>query len=598
MVSATGSSIGGISADGRVITGNEDAGGDVTHAYRYDSGSDTQIDLGTLGGDSSEGAAISADGNVIAGGSQNDSGKWRAFRWTQEDGMVDLGTLGGGSSEGTGLSADGSVVVGSAENGSGEWRAFRWSKTWGMHDLGTLGGQSSHASDVSADGNVVVGSSALSGGGRLSHAFRWTQESGMVDLGTLGGSDSEASAVSDDGSVVVGTSTTGADNGQEQRAFRWTQGGGMQTVEDWLRANGVSVSSSVVTSEATALSGDGHVVGGLLEDGRGFFARVDSDGNGGGGNGGGGNGLITVDELSQSLADTTRGLGSALSSAGLQVEGAHSRPLLRQVDPGRKTYWLAGDWGGDDHGSHDGKVGLAEIGVGRNFGRVQVNASLGLTHSHQSLSQGGKANTDGRYLMLETLMPVRAGVVATVGAFYHRGEANLKRAYLNAGTVDASFAKPDTRTWGLRARLDWVDLLDWNNVHLTPYADLLHSRARMDAYTETGGGFPSRFDTRKERSTQLRLGIDGQRGLDNGLTLLSDLAVTHRFQGRGAASRGDVIGLSTFNLPGERIRRTWMRGGVGVQGKLAQGTGSLMLNATTHGSMPTWWLAANWQRNF
>jgi probable HAF family extracellular repeat protein len=47
----------------------------------------------------------------------------------------------------------------------------------------------------------------------------------MQDLGTLGGSGSEAFAVSADGSVVVGW----AENAEgQERAFRWTAGGGME----------------------------------------------------------------------------------------------------------------------------------------------------------------------------------------------------------------------------------------------------------------------------------------------------------------------------------------------------------------------------------
>lgn len=46
---------------------------------------------------------------------------------------------------------------------------------------------------------------------------------------------------------------------------------------------------------------------------------------------------------------------------------------------GKNAFWLAGDWGRDDHGARDGDLGLAEVGLGRNFGPVQVNVSLGQT---------------------------------------------------------------------------------------------------------------------------------------------------------------------------------------------------------------------------
>lgn len=75
-----------------------------------------------------------------------------------------------------------------------------WSQsiTW----LGTLGGTESEAIGVSADGSVVVGFVRFSGEAR---AFRWTQGGGMQLIpNTLGGRDSRAYGVSADGTVVVG----------------------------------------------------------------------------------------------------------------------------------------------------------------------------------------------------------------------------------------------------------------------------------------------------------------------------------------------------------------------------------------------------------
>ena len=609
-----------LSADGSVVVGWALTSDGKKHAFRWTEDGDkhvlswktSMVDLGTLGGDYSCANATSADGSVVTGYSLTDDkihdfswtedGDKHAFRWTQDGGMVDLGTLGGDESEGNAISADGSVVTGWALTRHGEKHAFRWTqdgdkhvfswrKSRGMVDLGTLGGDESEGNAISADGDVIAGYSFTSDDKK--HAFRWTEGGGMVDLGTLGGGESNAHAISADGNVVVGVSS---DDKGDERAFRWIQDSGMQTVEDWLRANGVSVSKDLTTKEALGLSADGNVVVGRLENGHTFIARVSSESSTP--QRSDGSGLITTDDLPQSLVDTGHGLDNVLSSVGLQIGGAHGRPLLRQVAPGHKTFWLAGDWGRDDHGARDGKAGLAEIGMGRYLGRVQINAALGLTRSRQSLSLGGKADADGRYLMVEALMPVRAGLVATVGAFYHRGKADLERAYLNAGLPDVSSAKPDIRTWSLRGRLDWVDLLSWKGTRVTPFADVLYSRGHMDTYTETGGGFPARFDARNEKSTELRLGLDGERSLDNGLTLLGGLEADHRFQGQGAASSGDVIGLSSFHLPGERHRKTWLRGGVGMRGTLGQGTGSLMVNVTTHSSKPTWWLAANWQRNF
>jgi probable HAF family extracellular repeat protein len=166
-------------------------------------------DLGTLGGVRSEAYGVSANGAVVVGLAYIDAGRFRAFRWTENDGMQDLGTLGGDNSAAWGVSADGSVVVGWAKNAAGPERAFRWTASGGMQDLGTLGGCCSVAYGVSADGSVVVGWSYNAAG--WARAFRWTESGGMEDLNTTyaslltnGSWLWEARAISPDGRYIVG----------------------------------------------------------------------------------------------------------------------------------------------------------------------------------------------------------------------------------------------------------------------------------------------------------------------------------------------------------------------------------------------------------
>ena len=54
----------------------------------------------------------------------------------------------------------------------------------------------------------------------------------------------------------------------------------------------------------------------------------------------------------------------ARPAGATMVHGAHSRPLARRVAPTEKAFWLAGDWGRDDHGNRHGQAGLAEVGGG------------------------------------------------------------------------------------------------------------------------------------------------------------------------------------------------------------------------------------------
>lgn len=104
-----------ISANGLVVIGNADTDSGSSHAFRYNEGDSQMTDLGTLASDNSgysNAAAVSANGLVVIGYSATDSGENHAFKHTDASGMVDLGTLGGASSQATAVSADGLVIVG------------------------------------------------------------------------------------------------------------------------------------------------------------------------------------------------------------------------------------------------------------------------------------------------------------------------------------------------------------------------------------------------------------------------------------------------------------------------------------------------------
>lgn len=585
-----------VSADGSVVVGESQITGSTAyHAFRW-TGSGMQ-DLGTLGGNYSYANGVSADGTVVVGEAcQAGDSVCYAFRWTSGGGMQTLGTLTGmGNSFALDVSADGAVVVGTAYGGGGS-RAFRWT-SGGMVDLGTLGGSYTFANGVSADGSVVVGESDLTNN-TARHAFRWTESAGMEDIHPASGfTSSGASDVSGDGNVVVGSANT---TSGAQRGFRWTQASGMQTVEDWLRTAGVTVPSDI-THVATATNSDGSVVVGSLDTGRAFIARVAGGSGsafGGSGGSGGGSGLITLDDLQQSLIGTAQGGSLALSAVSAVLNGAHSRPLARRVAAGRKAFWLAGDWGRDDHGARDGDLGLAEFGVGYNFGPAQLNVSLGHTWAKQNTLLNGRTRTDGTYLLAEALIPVSGDLWAVLGGYGHWGNADIRRGYLNAGLPDASFGSPDVNTWGVRGRLEWDGAWRLSRANVSPYVDLTYSESKLDAYTESGGAFPVAFNARKENATELRLGANVVSPLPNDAKLFGVLEAAHRFEKNGAGASGQVIGLFPFNLSGQKNDRDWVRASVGVEGTVAEGRASLSLNVTTKGETPQAWLAVNWQKVF
>lgn len=578
-----------VSADGAVVVGESYLSGDsAQRAFRWTQ-ADGMVNLGTLGGSHSYAYAVSADGGTVVGSSyENGDSSQTAFRWTSVGGMQSLGTLGGTYSYGYGTSADGSVVVGQSHtSGNSQYHAFRWTQADGMVDLGTLGGTYSYVAGLNLDGSVVIGHSNTAGDSTY-NAFRWTQAEGMQNLGTLGGSYSYATDLSANGDVVVGWAQVEGNASNE--AFRWTASGGMQSVRNWLQSNGVSVAEGWRLADggevSTNTTGDIVVGSGVNPDGirEVWFARS--------------TGAVTLDDVIQGLSETASAGHSIQAATSTVLNGAHSRPLDRRVPAGQKTVWLAGDWGTDDHGVRNGTLGLAELGLGINLGSVQLNAALGQTWARQDLTLNGHAHTDGTYLLAEALIPVSGKLWATLGGYVLEGDAEVRRGYLNAGTADASTGSSNVGTWGLRARLEWDNAYQLGSAEASPYVDLSFARTRVGGYTETGGGFPARFDARKDNATELRAGVNLSKPLSGDMRLLGTLEVAHRFERQGAGSSGEVIGLFAFDLDGVRNQRSWVRGGLGVSGRMGGGQASVTLNLTSQGEAPSAWLGLRWQKAF
>ena len=177
------------------------------HAFLYSNG--TMTDLGTLGGNDSEGNAINRTGQV-AGWSNNKVGVTDAFLWDGKK-MIDLGALAplyGSESQATGINDSGQVAgwwgaTAGTTVSNGPWHAWLYANGT-VTDLpepgfataaGSLG---CTAAAINNNGQIVGSCYDASG---LSHAVLW-QNGTVTDLGTLGGDQAAATAVNNLGQVV------------------------------------------------------------------------------------------------------------------------------------------------------------------------------------------------------------------------------------------------------------------------------------------------------------------------------------------------------------------------------------------------------------
>lgn len=273
-----------LSADGSTIVGSalfpvgEGGIGSAPFRWRADSGITELFPRGTNGFVEGGAFGISADGTVVTGSSETPLGAafGETWRYTDATGPVGLGFFSDApfriSSDGA-VSADGNVVAGGVSTAAGS-EAFRWTAGDGIIPLGDLAGGPvlSGASAVSADGTTIVGVGRTATG---AEGFVWTAASGMRGIGTLPGkTGSLAYGVSGDGTVIVGQ----AEPFGSSAAFIWTAATGAQSLLDVLVAQGATGLDGWTLSEARGISPDGQwVVGtGNGPDGasQAFLARL------------------------------------------------------------------------------------------------------------------------------------------------------------------------------------------------------------------------------------------------------------------------------------------------------------------------------------
>ncbi len=236
--------------DNGVMVGWSWAPGTTTrHAFIYQSG--TMTDL--FPNDPAQALAINGLGHVV--GVRND----HAFLWDGQA-AIDLGTLGGNTSQARDINDDG-LIVGWSKLADGTTdHAFVYAGG-AMTDIGTLGGTSSLGYGVNDAGWVVGDSQTSAGGSDWSTGHGFLYRSGtMTDMGTLGGDKSHAEDVSDEG-IVIGESMLA--DGQSWHAFLYFDGR-MVDLNDLLDTG----SQGWTLEQARGINGSRQIVGlGINPDG-------------------------------------------------------------------------------------------------------------------------------------------------------------------------------------------------------------------------------------------------------------------------------------------------------------------------------------------
>jgi probable HAF family extracellular repeat protein len=229
----------GINESGNAV-GYQAVAGSTTNYHAFFYGRGSLVDMGTLGGATSDALAMS-NTNFATGESLTVSGVRTAFFWNGST-MLDVQTPTGEESIGQAVSDNGYVtgLVGSPRSNGAivNYQAFLWQNGKNMV---ALGGTDSVGNAVNNKG-VVAGVSYY---GSQYQATMWTTSGTMVDLG---GNYSVANAINSAG-VIAGTNNSNAN----EHAYVWNHGVGTDL--------GSLLASPGVTSTAWSIDDTGAVFG-------------------------------------------------------------------------------------------------------------------------------------------------------------------------------------------------------------------------------------------------------------------------------------------------------------------------------------------------
>jgi probable HAF family extracellular repeat protein len=204
---------------GQVVGTSQIEGDAAQHPFLWKDGA--MIDLGTLGGTNAAALAINKDGWVVGWSQMPGDADTHGFLRKPGAQMRDLGTLGGTNTRAAGINASGQIV-GWSDTPDGSTNAVLWEEGQPIKDLGALDPDRPYslATDINDAGQIVGSSRTV---GREVHAFRWENDV-MQDLGTMqDGFYSSADRINNS-SQIAGSSSIDDPNNNNDHAFRWQDG--------------------------------------------------------------------------------------------------------------------------------------------------------------------------------------------------------------------------------------------------------------------------------------------------------------------------------------------------------------------------------------
>jgi len=523
----------------------------------------------------SQANAIAADGSVIGGfSSDTTNGELQAVLWSGANfttvtpiGFLALGFP--GYSSVLALSANGGVAVGGSNNATGELQAFRWTAGGGMVGLPGLPGGVAAAASAIWPGGFPTGLRPDSPTG-FANPYDGNLLLSSLSLPPV---ISLAYAVSPDGSVVVGTAMDSTATGQ---AVRWDSSG-IATIQGLLTAAGVGTTGWVlnaatgiaVPSAGTQLITGYGTIGGTTQA---WLARLttpttpDAPPSG----------LTTPGALIVSVATMP-----AASTMSERITWSNQRELLlaalrygTNLPVGAITGYIATHGAGWDPPSRTGGLVSGSVGL---IGQATEWLRLGMAVSQdweqdqvaRPTSRGLIWGTGGHLFALVGETSQGPRLAATVN--YEEMGAKLRRRYVNgSGTADGT-GHTSGNTIGAAFRAAWGLPLDAATT-ISPFGQLNWQVARFRGYAESyaGNPFPAVFGGQSYTGVVLAAGVEAERRFDWGRAWASASYASRVAGLNGATINGRFVDLNAFSVRGVPVpERQWADVTFGASVKLA-----------------------------